>query len=139
MPFVIFSAKISVSKCLVYWTTRKLTSISSRSDAFFGNNHIFNQTIFDETRAFWTEPVLDADMLANGKMARQLDSKAYNPTYTFTSTMEQFSLGEVAAPIIAFGDMQSITVNRTLVEYFFSKFYSSIKPPDTGLISYYRE
>ncbi|KAJ9137853.1 Cloroperoxidase [Pleurostoma richardsiae] len=91
----------------------------SRSDAFFGNNHVFNQTIFDETRAYWTGPVLDANMLANGKLARQVSSKAYNPTYTFTSTTEQFSLGEVAAPIIAFGDMASGTVNKTLVEYFF--------------------
>jgi hypothetical protein len=60
-------------------------------------------------------------MLANGKLARQVSSKAYNPTYTFTSTTEQFSLGEVAAPIIAFGDMASGTVNKTLVEYFFGK------------------
>lgn len=60
-------------------------------------------------------------MLANGKVARQVASKAYNPTYTFTSTTEQFSVGEVAAPIIVFGDMQSGTVNRTLIEYFFGK------------------
>ncbi|PVH69891.1 Cloroperoxidase [Cadophora sp. DSE1049] len=91
----------------------------SRSDAFFGNNHVFNQTIYDTTRAFWTGPILDADMLANGKLARQLVSKAYNPNYTFTSRTEAFSLGEVSAPIVAFGDFASATVNRTLVEYFF--------------------
>lgn len=96
--------------------------IVSRSDAFFGNNHVFNETIFDETRVYWTGPVLDANMLANGKVARQLNSKAFNPKYTFTSTMEQFSLGEVIAPIVAFGDLEAATVNRTLVEYFFSKF-----------------
>lgn len=60
-------------------------------------------------------------MLANGKVARQVASKAYNPTYTFTSTTEQFSIGEVAAPIVAFGDLDAATVNRTLVEYFFGK------------------
>ncbi|XXH01722.1 hypothetical protein Hte_008083 [Hypoxylon texense] len=91
----------------------------SRSDAFFGNNHLFNETIFNETRVYWTGPVLDANMLANGKVARQVSSKAFNPNYTFTSTMEQFSLGEVAAPIVAFGDLDAATVNRTLVEYFF--------------------
>jgi hypothetical protein len=58
-------------------------------------------------------------MLANGKLARQINSKAYNPTYTFTAMMEHFSLGEVAAPVIAFGDMEAGLVNRTLVEYFF--------------------
>ncbi|KAB8078734.1 hypothetical protein BDV29DRAFT_187646 [Aspergillus leporis] len=95
------------------------TFFTLRSDAFFGNNHVFNETVFDETKKYWTGPILDANMLANSKLARQIDSKAYNPTYTFTSTMEQFSLGEIAAPIIAFGDMQNGKVNRTLVEYFF--------------------
>ncbi|KAI1376432.1 glycosyl hydrolase family 61-domain-containing protein [Hypoxylon crocopeplum] len=91
----------------------------SRTDAFFGNNHVFNQTIFDETKLYWTGPTLDANMLANGKIARQISSKAFNPTYRFTSVTEQFSLGEVAAPVIAFGDVYDITVDRALVEYFF--------------------
>lgn len=58
-------------------------------------------------------------MLANSKVARQLTSKAFNPTYVFTTLTEEFSLGEVIAPIIAFGDLVSYKVNRTLVEYFF--------------------
>ncbi|KAH8658261.1 Chloroperoxidase [Xylariales sp. PMI_506] len=81
----------------------------SRSDAYFGNNHVFNQTIFDTTRAYWTSETLDADMLANGKLFRQIVSRSTNPNYTFTSTVEQFSLGEVSAPIIVFGDMDSGT------------------------------
>jgi hypothetical protein len=64
-------------------------------------------------------------MLANSKVARQINSKAHNPTYTFTANTEQFSLGEVAAPIIAFGDIQAGTVNRSLVEYFFGKLTNS--------------
>ncbi|KAE8313873.1 hypothetical protein BDV41DRAFT_587828 [Aspergillus transmontanensis] len=95
------------------------TFFTLRTDAYFGNNHVFNETIFEETKKYWTEPTLDANMLANSKLARQISSKAYNPTYTFTSSMEQFSLGEVAAPIIAFGDIKNGKVNRTLVEYFF--------------------
>ncbi|TDZ24899.1 putative sterigmatocystin biosynthesis peroxidase stcC [Colletotrichum orbiculare MAFF 240422] len=91
----------------------------SRTDAFFGSNHIFNQTVFDESRKYWTADVLDANMLANSKVARQVTSKAFNPNYTFTATVENFSLGEVAAPIIVFGDMDAGTVNKTLVEYFF--------------------
>lgn len=80
---------------------------------------MFNETIFNETRAYWTEPILDAKMLANGKLARQITSRAQNPTYTFTSSMEEFSLGEVAAPVVAFGDRLTGKVNRSLVEYFF--------------------
>ncbi|KAF2016215.1 Cloroperoxidase [Aaosphaeria arxii CBS 175.79] len=91
----------------------------SRTDAFFGNNHIFNQSVFDTTKSYWTAPLLTAQMLANSKLARQIESRAFNPNYTFSKTTEEFSLGEVAAPVIAFGDMQKGTVDRALVEYFF--------------------
>lgn len=37
--------------------------------------------------------------------------------------MEEFSLGEVAAPVVAFGDRLTGKVNRSLVEYFFGKLY----------------
>ncbi|OBT76930.1 hypothetical protein VF21_04139 [Pseudogymnoascus sp. 05NY08] len=91
----------------------------SRVDDFFGNNHAFDQATFDETRVWWTGPVLDANMLANGKLARQLASKAKNPEYTFTEHTEQFSLGEVGAPIIVFGDLESATVEKKLIDFFF--------------------
>ncbi|CZR56209.1 related to chloroperoxidase [Phialocephala subalpina] len=91
----------------------------SRSDAAFGNNHVFNQTIFDTTTAYWTEETLDANQLANGKIFRQLQSKAFNPNYTFTSTTEAFSLGEMSAPILIFGDIPAGTVNKSLVLFFF--------------------
>ncbi|KAK0110378.1 hypothetical protein ONS96_001993 [Cadophora gregata f. sp. sojae] len=41
-----------------------------RSDAFFGNNHVFNQTVFDTTTAFWTKKTLDANHIAMGKVFR---------------------------------------------------------------------
>ncbi|KAL4918438.1 Peroxidase, family 2-domain-containing protein [Aspergillus aurantiobrunneus] len=91
----------------------------SRADAHDGSNHIFNSTIFAQSRAFWTAPTLTAEMIANSKIARQVVSRAFNPSYTFTQRTEQFSLGEMAAPIIAFGDMESGTVDREFVEYFF--------------------
>ncbi|KAG9231169.1 Peroxidase, family 2-domain-containing protein [Amylocarpus encephaloides] len=91
----------------------------SRQDAFFGNNHVFNQTIFDATTALWGGTTLDANMLAMGKLARQVASKAFNPEYKFTSTTEAFSLGELAAPILMFGDHAAATVDRAMVEFFF--------------------
>lgn len=93
----------------------------SRSDAYFGNNHIFNETVFAESMTFWNGDILDANALAMSKIGRQASSKAKNPTYRFTSTVENFSLGEISAPIIAFGDLATSTVNRSLVEYFFRK------------------
>jgi hypothetical protein len=88
-------------------------------DAYYGNNHLFNPSTFASSRKFWTSSVLTAEQLANSKILRQIDSRAFNPSYTFTSTMEQFSLGELAAPIIAFGDSEAGTADRALVEYFF--------------------
>ncbi|KAK4099184.1 Cloroperoxidase, partial [Parathielavia hyrcaniae] len=91
----------------------------SRTDAFFGSNRVFNETIFNQTRRYWPEPLITTAHMANAKIARQIDSKAFNPTYRFTDTVEHFSLGEMAAPFIAFGDFEQATVNRTLVEYYF--------------------
>ncbi|KAF2691993.1 Cloroperoxidase [Lentithecium fluviatile CBS 122367] len=91
----------------------------SRTDAFFGNNHVFNMSIFRTSTYYWTTPILTGAQLANSKIARQLASKAFNPNYTFTANTENFSLGEVAAPFIVFGDMPTVTVNRTFVEFFF--------------------
>ncbi|OJD29643.1 chloroperoxidase protein [Diplodia corticola] len=91
----------------------------SRSDAYFGNNHVFNQTVFDASRAWWTDATLTPAMLANSKLFRQIESRAANPDYTFSSRVEAFSLGEVAAPLIVFGDHATETVSREWVEYFF--------------------
>ncbi|KAL4877058.1 Peroxidase, family 2-domain-containing protein [Aspergillus karnatakaensis] len=95
----------------------------SRPDATPNTNsttaNLFNATIFAQTTSLWTDAVLTPAMLANSKIYRQIISKAFNPEYTFTETTEQFSLGEVAAPIIVFGDLESATVERGVIEYFF--------------------
>jgi hypothetical protein len=90
-------------------------------DAYYGNNHIFNPEVFATTTRHWINETLTAEMLANSKLARMIESRAFNPTYSFTETNEQFSLGEVAAPIIAFGDIAAVTVDRELVVYLFGE------------------
>ncbi|POS77613.1 hypothetical protein DHEL01_v204005 [Diaporthe helianthi] len=91
----------------------------SRSDAFFGNNHVFNQSVFDTSTVWWTTDIITPVQMANSKLARQITSRAYNPDYIFTKTTEEFSLGEVAAPFIVFGSLQNPTVEKKLVTYFF--------------------
>lgn len=93
----------------------------SRSDAYFGNNHVFNQSVFDYTKTFWPADVLDANQLAMAKVGQQAISRSRNPEYTFTSTTEPFSLGELAAPILIFGDIDAGTVKKDLVVSFFGK------------------
>ncbi|KAL2867377.1 Chloroperoxidase [Aspergillus lucknowensis] len=47
-----------------------------------------------QLHADWTDlDTLTAAMLANGKIARQVVSKAFDPTYSFIDTAEPFSLG----------------------------------------------
>jgi hypothetical protein len=93
----------------------------TRQDAAFGNNHAFNESVFRSSQRWWTGEKVTVQMLANSKIARQVESRAFNPKYTFTAKTEEFSLGEVAAPIIVFGDMDEGTVERGLMEYFFGK------------------
>ncbi len=93
----------------------------SRTDAGFGNNHVFNQTVFDTSKMWWTQDTVTAEQLAHSKIYRQLVSRSENDDYTFTASTEEFSLGEVAAPIIAFGDTDAGTVPRNLMVYFFGE------------------
>ncbi|KAK9413772.1 putative Chloroperoxidase [Seiridium unicorne] len=57
----------------------------SRSDAYFGNNHVFNQTVFDTTKTYWREEILDRLQLANSKLFCQVESRTSNPNYTSRS------------------------------------------------------
>lgn len=91
----------------------------SRLDAYYGNNHLFHPSTFAQTRSFWTAETVTAQMFANSKLARMIDSWAFNPEYTFTASNEDFSSGELASPVIAFGDIEADTVSRSSVEYFF--------------------
>jgi hypothetical protein len=102
-----------------------LTEIRSRSDAYFGNNHVCNQSIFNQTTQWWTGATIDRDMMANAKVIRMLQSRATNPTYRFTSTTEAFSIGEILAPFVVLGDKESVLVNKTLVEYFFGELHAT--------------
>ncbi|KAF2851321.1 Cloroperoxidase [Plenodomus tracheiphilus IPT5] len=91
----------------------------SRSDAYFGNNHVFNETAYNRSKKWWTSDPVTAKELANSKIYRQLESRADNPNYTFSASTEEFSLGEVAAPPIAFGDILTGDVPRPLITFFF--------------------
>ena len=95
--------------------------MSSRGDFYFGNDHSFNQTIFDETRSYWTTPIIDVQQAANARLARVQTSNATNPTFGFSQTGTDFSFGETAAYIIVLGDKVAGTVRKSRVEYLFGK------------------
>lgn len=47
--------------------------------------------------------------------ARQLNMKAFNPEYIFTTASQSVTFGEMAAPFLVFGDIPSGTVRKDLV------------------------
>lgn len=94
----------------------------SRQDAFFGNNLVFNPTVFSETRAHWQDTI-DVPQAAAARLARIQTSNTTNPSFGFTRIGQQFSVGESAAYLLVLGDKASRTANRTVVEYLFGEFY----------------
>ncbi|KAF2736484.1 Cloroperoxidase [Polyplosphaeria fusca] len=93
----------------------------SRVDLHFGNVQPFNQTVFDKTRAFFTDEIITVQMAANARKAAIDNSNATNPEFSLSEQGEGFSLGESVAYIIALGDAATHNVRRDLVEYLFEK------------------
>ena len=60
-------------------------------------------------------------MLANSMLMQRVQSRAFNPDYTFTETMNIFTIGETVGPTLVFGDLQTGTVLRSLVVYFIGR------------------
>ncbi|KAI5920365.1 Chloroperoxidase [Camillea tinctor] len=92
----------------------------SRPDFYFGNVLLFNETIFNETRAYWTGDMVDVQMAANSRLARMRTSRETNPTFTLSELGEAFSAGEAAAYLIVLGDDATAAVApKARVEYLF--------------------
>ncbi|KAK4244523.1 Chloroperoxidase [Corynascus novoguineensis] len=92
----------------------------SRTDAFFGNVLQFNQTIFDETKSYWTnEETLDIKDAARARLGRIKASQATNPEYSMSELGDSFTYGESAAYVVVLGDKISGTIKRSWVEWFF--------------------
>lgn len=104
----------------------------SRVDAYFGDQRLFNQAIFEETMSWWTDEVVDRYMLANSRLARQIASRRDNPTYHFPKIADAFSIGEVSSLVLAFGDRANITTPKHLIKYWFGRSSSLIAHPGYG-------
>ncbi|KAE8363170.1 Chloroperoxidase [Aspergillus caelatus] len=93
----------------------------SRGDYYFGDNHSFNQTLFDQVKSYWTEPLIDLHLGAKARLAGVNRSKATNPTFDLSGFRLRFSYAQTATYILVFGDKISGTVNKTWIEYLFEK------------------
>jgi hypothetical protein len=101
----------------------RLTIPPSRSDAYYGNVLVFNQSVFDETKSYFTSETVTLEMAAKARLARIKTSKATNPTYTMSDLGDAFTYGESAAYVVVLGgDKKSATVKRSWVEWLFGEF-----------------
>jgi hypothetical protein len=48
--------------------------------------------------------------------------KAFNPEYFFTAASQRAVLGELATPVLVFGDIASATVNKELLVSWMGRF-----------------
>jgi hypothetical protein len=91
-------------------------------DYYFGDPQPFNETIFNQTRSYWTDDIINVTMAANARYARVQTSNDTNPTYSLSELGEEFGYGESAAYIGILGDKTSGTVQKKIVEYLFGMF-----------------
>lgn len=96
----------------------------SRQDYYFGDDHSFNQAIFDQTRSHWKGPFIDIKQAAAARQARVDTSNATNPTFTLTQASLPLTFGESAAYFVVLGNKTSGIANRAWVEYFFGEFFA---------------
>ena len=93
----------------------------SRADAYHGSVLAFNHTIFEETKSYWTDEIVDLKMAANARYYRIKSSQATNPTYSMSDLGDAFTYGESAAYVVLFGDKETQTVPRSWLEWLFGK------------------
>ncbi|KAK7736330.1 hypothetical protein SLS63_003307 [Diaporthe eres] len=100
-------------------------------DAFFGDPIPFNQTIFDETLAQWTEDTISVNTSAKGRAARIRTSNATNPEFSLSRLAQAFTTGESVAFIMVFGDVQTGVAPKAPVQFFFEneQFPPGYTPP----------
>jgi len=82
----------------------------------------FNHTIFEETKSYWTDEIIDIRMAAYARAGRIATSKATNPEYQMSELGDAFTYGESVAYVILIGDKHTGTANRSWVEYLFGTY-----------------
>jgi hypothetical protein len=101
----------------------------SRADAYHGSVLAFNHTVFEETKSYWTDEIVDLKMAANARYYRIKTSQATNPTYVMSELGDAFTYGESAAYVVLFGDKETQTVPRSWLEWLFGKFAFATDTP----------
>ncbi|KJA15661.1 hypothetical protein HYPSUDRAFT_48125 [Hypholoma sublateritium FD-334 SS-4] len=98
---------------------------TTRGDAFFGDNHSFNESLFDELTAFSNEfgaGSYNLSVAAEFRFQRIQDSIATNPNFSFISPRYYTAYAESVFPIAFFVDgriTDTLTLDMTVARGFF--------------------
>ncbi|TQN70333.1 putative sterigmatocystin biosynthesis peroxidase stcC, partial [Colletotrichum shisoi] len=91
----------------------------SRNDIYFGDNHSFNQTIWESVASHFTEPTISISTAAKARKARLQDAASVNPEFTLTADGAQFSFIETALYLSVFGNLDNGDANTEWVKVLF--------------------
>ncbi|KAI3324324.1 Cloroperoxidase [Xylariaceae sp. AK1471] len=74
----------------------------SRADAYWGDAISFNQSIFDQTKVYWTDSIVDLESAAMARLARLKFSNETNPTFSTPNVYA--STGETSVLMLTFSN-----------------------------------
>jgi hypothetical protein len=103
----------------------------SRQDYYFGDNHSFNQTIWDSVLAFFpTGPNANITLepAAKARYNRVLVESARDPSFTYTPYQYIFSYGDTALYLSIMGNPITGVAPRAWVEMFFGMYLVALRP-----------
>lgn len=96
-----------------------MAGLYSRGDAYFGDDHSFNQTIFDQTKSYWKGSIINYQNAADAFAARVRTSKATNPEFSLTSQRLLMGAGASGLFTVVFGKPGAGVVEKSwIVELF---------------------
>ncbi|RXW16379.1 heme-thiolate peroxidase [Candolleomyces aberdarensis] len=105
----------------------------TRADAFFGDNHSFNQTLFDKFVDFsnrYGGGYYNLSVAAELRYSRIQDSIATNPEFSFKNVRYITAYGETVFPVTLFVDGRVTTDRKLSMEDAASFFRDMQFPPD---------
>lgn len=87
-----------------------------------GDNWSFNNTIFEEAKAYWTTDTISLMQAASALYARQQTQKDANPSYDVPLAQHSNALGQTAMYLGLFGDYTDGNARKDWVVYLFGMF-----------------
>ncbi|CAG8960595.1 hypothetical protein HYFRA_00013419 [Hymenoscyphus fraxineus] len=92
----------------------------SRQDTFFGDNAIFNSSIWDHTLGFFPDPVISVQQAAAAIADRQVKARAENPEFNMTAGDKTAMNVETSLYLLTFVD-EAQSVQKEWVDVLFTE------------------